>query len=178
MTYWSSSYEGAQSSYRARVIAVGEDFVLFEPAGGEVWTEEEEDQSAASSFAEFSGLFVRFCDETMPSAEDRAALAAMWPLKPGDTAAVAGERPGKVTVKEETEFFFMGENRKAWTVDVEYDGAIEVSTVLPDYPMIANFIWAEAEGEDRLMAVNSNAAGPTPEDLEAKELGTCASLIE
>lgn len=176
VAFWSSNFDGEQSNYQAKVVAAGDDFVLFRPNYDEYVIEA--DDAASEMFVEFSGLFVRFCDEEMPTSEERASLAGMWPPEPGTVTEIDGAAPAKVTIEEETTFFFMGEERKAWSVNAEYEGELETYAVLDDLRMIASIEWLEGDGSERLMAINTRGAAPSSEDLNENELGTCASLNE
>lgn len=174
--FWNSVYEGSPSNFRERVVAAGEDWVLYETRFEDDWGD---DTSLTENlFLLFSGIDYRSClDGPLPSDAERAALRALRPFKEGDTVELTTV-DGSPTVKvgEAVAFFLMGGMRPARRIfiDHEDDTSDENLVVLDEVDVTVAIDWGD-KSRDKLMAITSGKAdAPT---FSQEELGICAPLL-
>lgn len=176
--FWTSNYEGSESSFRERVVAAGDDWAIYQT----LLDDELSDVAGAEVFyVLFSGIDYRDCSgDPMPGDAERAALAALFPLQEG---AVIEETsyPGNpvIRVGGAQDFFLMGETVSAHEVVMDYaendeDNEDETLIVLSDRPYTVAVDWGD-RGMDRVMLIAQSDETP---DVPAQDLlGTCAALL-
>lgn len=173
--FWSSHFDGSNDRYAEKVIAEGPDFKIY------LNDIEELGIGPANYFALFSGIDYRSCDAEMPAAEERVAVAALWPLETGKTAAIftTSDNPAAVKIGDATDMFLMGQSRAAHSIKIDYENNEETEDetifVLNDTHLTGVIEWAEGS-QDTLLLVTK----PRPEtdyDLSEGAIGTCAALL-
>ena len=173
--YWSSHYDGSNDRYAEKVIAEGADFKIY------LNDIEELGDGPANYFALFSGIDYRLCDAEMPTAEEREAIATLWPLETGKTAAIfaTGDNPASVEIGDATDLYLMGQKRSAHSVTIDYENNEETEdetiVVLNDTHLTGLIQWAD-NSRDTLLLVTK----PRPDkdyDLSEEAIGTCAALL-
>ena len=176
--YWTSNFGGSVSDFRERVVAVGDDWVLYESIVDDSW-DTEDAAPAENLFLLFSGIDYRSClDSKLPTREERDALIALRPFTPGDTVELTSldNRP-TVTVGEAEEYFLMGANRPAHRINFNFaddETPDENLLVLDDADLTVLIDWGD-DGRDRVMAVRS---GGTPQTFSDADLGVCAPILK
>ena len=171
--FWVSAHEGGSDHITETLIAQGDGFEIFRSES------EYSGAQPADHFAVFHGISVHSCQDTMPSARERAALARLWPLSEGDTLKIGGESPATIQIKAPTEFFLKGQTLPAHQVEYDYhdnsDFEDEALVVLDDIPLTVVVKWSEVN-TDRLTLVRR----PNKDrsfDLNRETIGNCASLL-
>lgn len=175
--FWSTIYDGTASSFRERLIASGDDWQIFHSIYEGM---EDEPLGPESLFVVYSGIDYRSCgDGALASADERKAVAGLWPLTEGASVALTTlEDPITIHVGEPTEFYLMGQTHPAHTIQIEYgdQDLNEQIVVLDELPLTVRMDWDETSW-DKVMSVS----GPKTATLEtptAAELGICAALLE
>jgi hypothetical protein len=174
IVYWSSSYEGASDQFHERVLAVGDDWVLFKSK----FDDEFLDDEISDLFMIFSGIEYRACDESMPSDEDREALASLFPLEEGRTISLAlDDDELAIRVGSATSYFLMGQMHPAHDVflvfeDEEYN---QKTVVLDEKPFTVAIDWDE-KSSDRVMSITSPKEAPRSGQT-TEDLGNCAAFL-
>ncbi len=173
--YWHSHFDGSNDTYVEKLIAEGSDFQIY------LATNEFSEGGPSDYFALFSGIDFRSCDEDMPTPEERAAVAAMWPLETGKSANifVTSDNPAKVEVGNESHSFLMGRTLPAHYVTIDYENNDEVEDekilVLDDTPLTSEINWSESS-RDTLTLV-TKPRSDTAYDVSEETIGTCAALL-
>ena len=117
----------------------------------------------------------------MPTPEERAAVAAMWPLETGKSANifVTSDNPAKVEVGNTSHSFLMGQTLPAHYVTIDYENNEEVEDekilVLDDTPLTSEINWSESS-RDTLTLV-TKPRSDTAYDVSEETIGTCAALL-
>ena len=172
VVYWTSVYDGGSDEYREALLAEGEDFALYQMVSE--WAE----GGAGDYFALFSGIYYAPCEDEMPSAEEREAIAGLYPLSPGAKVAIGGDQGPTFTIGEATEFFLMGRPRAAHKIDVTYAGddpSEESITVLDDMPLTVAIQWSDGARDSASLVTSPKSVASTPVDTDL--IGNCASLM-
>lgn len=176
--HWTSNSGGSAGDFRERVVAAGDDWVLYESVIDDSWGMDGA-TPAENLFLLFSGIDYRSClDSKLPTDEERDALIALRPFTPGDTVELASldTRP-TVTVGEAEDYFLMGANRPAHRINFKFaDGETpdENLLVLDDADITVVIDWEDGS-RDRVMAVRSGGTAPTFSDAD---LGMCAPILK
>lgn len=84
--------EGGSDELTTRVVAVGEDFTLYQADTSYA------PMNSYDFFVEFSGVFFVTCDNEMPSDSEREAALDLWPLTAGGAMNIDGEFGGDVRI--------------------------------------------------------------------------------
>ena len=174
IVYWSSAYEGSSDQYHERILATGDDWVLFKSEFDDDFVETE----TSDLFMIFSGTEYRACDETMPTAEERQALAALFPLEEGATVALTSDDGDRtVRVGAATNYFLMGQMHPAHEVFMEFEDEEQNHklVVLDEKPFTVAIDWNETSS-DRVMSITSPKEAPRSGQT-AEDLGNCAAFL-
>lgn len=176
--FWTSYTDGSATSFRERVIAVGEDWVLYESVFEDSYYEPE--ASSENYFLLFGGIDYRSCYDTpQPSKAERRALKALRPFREGETVELTSlEEKAVVTVGEATEIFLMGQYRPAHRLRIAQEDESaddENLIVLDEVDLTVGIDW-DAESRDRV-TLFTRAKSKTPPEFTEAELGTCASIL-
>lgn len=170
--YWTSAYEGSSDRFKEQLIAENGDVQIFR-------TDNEYSEGEPSDyFALFSGIYYTTCDLDMPTAEERAAVKALWPLTSGGVAEIKTGDGAKIEIGAPTEYYLMGRSRPAHFVTGTYYGEEESSEtliVLDDVKLTVSIKWQD-EGKDSAMLVTKpNAVASTMANTDL--IGNCADLL-
>jgi len=98
IVFWTSAQDGNADRFRETLLIEGEDFAIYQTESD--WAAGDE----TDYFVLFSGIYYNTCDLEMPNAEERAALAALWPLTEGDTAEIATDQGASVKLVKHPSF--------------------------------------------------------------------------
>lgn len=167
--YWTSAYEGGTDKFQERFIYAGEDFDLYRTDG---------DGDASDYFALFSGIYFTTCDTEMPTADERAQLAALWPLIEGASVEISTGDGAKYEVGAPAPTFLMGETRAAHVIEGTYfgeDASRETLTILEDLPFTVGIQWEDGGKDTVTLITQPDAVASTMVDTDL--IGNCASLM-
>lgn len=172
VVFWTSAQDGNADRFRETLLIEGEDFAIYQTESD--WAAGDE----TDYFALFSGIYYNTCDLEMPNAEERDALAALWPLTEGDTAEIATDQGASVEIGEASEFFLMGKRHAAHQISISYLGeeaSEETVFVLDDVPMTVAVHWEGGGRDSATLVTRPKSVASTPVDTDL--IGTCASLL-
>lgn len=170
--YWTSAHDGNVDRFRETLVFQGEDFVLFKTNGD--WGAGDE----TDYFALFSGIYYNTCDLEMPTTEERAALAALWPLTEGNKLEITTDQGTAFEVGAPIDYYLMGKAHSAHTITVAYKGeepSGETIIVLDDLPVTVAVDWEEGGRDSVTLVTKPKSVASTPVDTDL--IGTCASLL-
>lgn len=177
---WIEVGGGFDSAYMNIAVARGPDYtIFFDPEWAE-YAMEGEDVSAAYG-VEFSGAVYFTCDEDMPSAADREAMASLKDMEKGDVV-VLPDLGLQIDVGKESQSNINGlgditlrDYNIHWN---EEEGAeTEYVSVAEEFDFTVKVTWSE--GPPSVVAGVSLTEAAKPLSLRhASSLGTCATLIE
>ncbi len=170
--YWTSAYEGGSDRYQEQLIAETGDVQLFKTIN------EYSEGEPGDYFALFSGIYFTLCDTEMPTADERAAIAGLWPLTPGAVVEIKSGDGAKLEVGEATQYYLMGRSRPAHLVSGTYFGeeeSSEVLTVLDDVKLTVGIDWEEGSKDSAMLVTKPNAVAST--EVDTGLIGTCADLL-
>ena len=170
--HWVSASDGNSDRFYERMIAEQGDLQIFQtvsdwPAG-----------DASDFFALFSGVYFVSCDQDMPSAEERAKIAALWPLTEGAVVDVSTGDGATFEVKTPLEFFLMGKWFPAHVVGGKYHGDEESEedlVILDDVPITVRIDWEDG-GRDTATLITRPPAVAAPLE-DSGLIGNCATLL-
>lgn len=170
---WSFGNSGERETRLSKVVAVGDDFVIYH---SDLRLSE---ASASSYFVEFSGIHRRSCAQAMPDNSTRTSLASIWPMKSGDTIEFADEFTTTYTIGDLT----------SHTLNV-VEGPTEARHIKAIYGNIENDItfslnwhmpvaigWPDGTGDKALEVVLPVESTGVSSDL-FDAIGNCATLLE
>ena len=169
--YWISAYDGGSDRYSEQLIAQTGDAQLFKTMN------EYSEGDASDYFALFSGIYFTLCDTEMPTAEERAALAGLWPLTSGAVVEIKSGDGAKLEVGEPTQYYLMGHYRPAHTVTGTYYGeeeSTESLIILDDVKLTVGIEWDEGSKDSAMLVTKPDAVASTEVDTDL--IGTCADL--
>ncbi|MEM6557787.1 MAG: hypothetical protein AAF642_18015 [Pseudomonadota bacterium] len=172
MLFWTSAQDGNADRFRETLLIEGDDFAIFQTKSD--WTTGDE----TDYFALFSGIYYNTCDLEMPNSDERAALAALWPLTEGDTVEIATEQGATFEIGAATEFYLMGKRHAAHEISISYlgdDASEETAIVLDDVPMTVAVNWEGGGRDSATLVTRPKSVASTPVDTDL--IGTCASLL-
>ena len=158
----------------SEVIASGDDFVVFDP------DIQQSSGTPADFIVEFSALHSQACDQPLLSAEDRSALASVWPLTSGASASVRTGVSSTYKVGEETRVDIISDiagAREAWKVESRYGQAAMQLAVSPSLGMQVRLDWPSGDSGHVLEVVEAQGAISPPQP-SARSLGYCAELLQ
>lgn len=170
--YWASVYDGGSDNYRETLLVEGEDFALYQMVSD--WAQGDTNDY----FALFSGIYYAPCEDDMPTAQEREAIAGLYPLNPGDKVEIVSNGGASFTVGEATEFFLMGRPRAAHQIDVVHAGddpSEEAIVVLDDTPLTVAIQWDESARDLARLVTSPKSVASTRVDPDL--IGSCASLM-
>lgn len=170
--YWTSAHDGNADRFRETLLAQGEDFALFKTESE--WAAGDE----ADYFALFSGIYYNTCDLEMPTAEERAALAGLWPLTEGGAVELSSDQGAIVEVGSQTEYYLMGQMRDAHSISLAYlgdDPSEETIFVLDALPLTVAIHWQDGSQDSATLVTRPRSVASTPVDTDL--IGNCASLL-
>jgi len=172
--YWTLAYDGGSDRLIERALISGDDFMIFQTVGDTAVGD------ASDYFALYSGIDYRTCDETQATAEERAALAALWPLEPGKSAKITSYDDTALTVRvgEASAFFLMGQMWPAHQLTLDYESEEETDEeliVLDQLPISVSLKW-DATSLDTVTLVTKPSPVALP-DLSQETIGECAALL-
>lgn len=171
--FWATTYGSSVDRYSEKILKTGDGYELFE------LHEDYKSGGPSDYYALFSGIYYASCDEDMPTADERDALKALFPLMPDKSVQIGTSESGtKISVQAPAEYFLMGKTWDAHTVKIEYTGeepSEEVVTVLNDMPLTVRIDWDE-DSKDTLLLMTKPKPDATPE-LDTDLIGNCASLL-
>lgn len=170
--YWTSASDGNADRFRDTLLVQGEDFALFKTESD--WGAGDE----TDYYALFSGIYYNTCDLEMPTDEERAALAGLWPLTEGNKVEITSDTGATFEVGSQAEFFLMGKMRAAHQVQGAYfgdDPSEETIYVLDDLPLTVAVHWPEGGRDSVTLVTKPKSVASTPVDTDL--IGTCASLL-
>ena len=170
--FWTSAYDGGSDKFYERLVVDQGDVQIFKtvndyPAGDE-----------GDYFVLFSGIYYTGCDSEMPTAEERTAVANLWPLTSGSTVEIKTGDGVKIEVGEQTEFFLMGRNRPAHKVTATYYGDEETSEeliILDDVKLTVGIAWQEGGIDSAMLVTKPDAVASTFANTDL--IGTCGDLL-
>lgn len=170
--------EGGIDEVTSRVVAVGEDFTLFQADTSYAPTD------SFDFFVEFAGVFFVSCDNEMPTASERQAALDLWPLTAGGSMSVGGEFGGDVSIgKAATVLTGKTVTDVVWS-EFSYTEAGQTYTdrvaVSPELGTVIEMRWDDGAldlvREIRLGEADRDQPG-LAKSFKAT-LGNCASLLE
>ncbi|MEO0467009.1 MAG: hypothetical protein AAF216_10755 [Pseudomonadota bacterium] len=174
---WTFVYgEGDSDESTSRVVATGQDFAIYlsdTSYGG---------SDPFDYYVEFSGVFFTMCDGPMPSAAEREAALALWPLAAGNSSSVSGDWGGDVIIGEQASILVgKGMSDVVWT-DFSYteDGTVftDKSAVSLELGTVVEMRWDDG-ALDLVRAIRPGTADPGTVLVDKpKTLGNCAALIK
>ncbi len=174
--YWTNKFDGGTDKFHEKLAIKDGDVEIYQTLGEYV------SGDASDYYALFSGIEYRSCqDDQMPSAEDRKAIAALWPLETGKTVTTTsnGEPASEIEIGEPTQFFLMGEVRPAHKITINYpgkdDATTEELTVLDDLAVTVAIRWNETDA-DTLQLI-TGAKQQSSLALDRETLGNCVDLF-
>lgn len=171
--YWLTGYEYGYDQSREQLIYLGDDFAVYKTIS-EYSAGDESDY-----FALFSGIDFRGCDGDMPSAEERQALASLWPLTEGSSAQILLPEPATIEVGAATEFYLMAKRLPAHSVTIDYSDNEETEDealiVLDQIPVTVSIRWNETEKDTVTLMTGPKREFTT--DLSEETIGSCTSLL-
>jgi len=175
--YWASVFEGSSADgFREKVLRVASDAELFRSG------EEDDFLDESSFFALFSGILFRSCDQDMPTAEERDALAGLWPLTEGDEVSITSDGGATVIIGAPTQYFLMGAERAAHHVEIKYDTSTEEENfdekliVLDDLKLTVQIDWDDTSIDKVMLVTRAKEQEPlSPEALTL--LDQCTPLF-
>ena len=170
--------EGGSDEVTSRVVAIGEDFTLYQADTSYAPTD------SFDFFVEFAGVFFVSCDNEMPTASERQAALDLWPLTAGGSMSVGGEFGGDVSIgKAATVLTGKTVTDVVWS-EFSYTEAGQTYTdraaVSPELGTVVEMRWDDGA----LDLVRDIRLGEAERDQPglAKSfkatLGNCASLLE
>ena len=169
--FWTSAYDGGSDRYQEQLIAQKDDVQLFKTMN-EYSAGDESDY-----FALFSGIYITLCDTEMPTADERSAIADLWPLTPGAAVEIKSGDGAKIEVGEPTQYYLMGQYHPAHLVTGTYYGDEESSetlTILDNVKLTVGIDWDEGSKDRAMLVTKPNAVASTEVDTDL--IGTCADL--
>ena len=177
--FWATSAGVSENTFRERVVAVGEDWVLYESLFEDAWTDEDT-PVAERLFLLFSGIDYRGCHEDpLPTPEERAALKSLRPVTPGDKVEIGSlDSAPVITVGEPVEYYLMGKTHPAHRIMLDHQGddmTDENLVVLDEADLTVVIDWDD-ESRDKVMSIMRAKREPAAAYTDI-ELGTCAPIM-
>jgi len=170
--FWTSAHDGGSDKFRETVIAQGDDFEIYRNDGE--WS----DGGVADHFALFSGIYFASCDTEMPTAEERAEIAGLWPLTSGASVELSNGNGARFEIGVSQEFFMMGKTWEAHTITGEYSGdepSAEELIVLDEFPLTVAVYWEDGTKDTATLVTKPTSVASTQIDTDL--IGNCASLL-
>lgn len=170
--FWTSAYDGGSDNFYERLVAEQDDVQIFQSVSE--WAAGDE----SDYFVLFSGIYYTGCDGEMPTAEERAAVANMWPLTPGSSVEIKTGDGAKFEIGEPTDFYLMGRGRPAHKVTGTYYGEEETTeefVVLNDVKLTVAIAWEEGGRDSATLVTKPDAVASTFANTDL--IGTCADLL-
>ena len=170
--YWTSAYDGGSDRYKEQLIAENGDAHIFR-------TDTEYSEGEPSDyFALFSGIYYSTCDLEMPTAAERDALKALWPLTSGSVVELQSGDGAKIEIGAPTEYYLMGQSRPAHIVTGTYYGeeeSTETLVVLDDVQLTVSIEWQEDGKDSAMLVTKPDAVASTMANTDL--IGNCADLL-
>jgi hypothetical protein len=170
--FWTSAYDGGSDRFYETLLAQGADFEIFRNDGE--WSE----GGTSDHFAVFSGIYFTPCDAEMPSDEERAEIAALWPLTEGASVELSSGDGATFEIGAQRDFFLMGKKWPAHDITGKYFGdepSEEGLIVLDDMPLTVAIRWQEGGSDTATLVTAPMSVASSPVDTDL--IGNCASLL-
>lgn len=170
--FWTSAYDGGSDRFYETLIAQGEDFEIFRNDGE--WSE----GGTSDHFAVFSGIYFSACDMEMPTDDERAKIAALWPLTEGASVELSSGDGATFEIGAQRDFFLMGKTWPAHDITGKYFGdepSEEGLIVLDDMPLTVAIRWQEGGVDTATLVTAPMSVASSPIDTDL--IGNCASLL-
>lgn len=170
--YWTSTSGSGSDKYSETLLVQGDDFAIFRTDSD--WSE----GGVSDHFALFSGIYYNACDMEMPTAEERQAMAGLWPLSEGAKVDVSAGKGASIEVGATADFYLMGKTRAAHSIKISYQGddpSEESIIVLDEVPLTVAIIWDDSTRDTTTLVTRPTSAASTPVDIDL--IGNCASLL-
>ncbi|MCR9269484.1 MAG: hypothetical protein NXH72_05820 [Hyphomonadaceae bacterium] len=170
--FWVSAYDGGSDRFYESLIAEQGDVQIFRT------NSDYSEGGPSDHFALVSGIYYVGCDMEMPSDQERAAVAGLWPLTSGDVVEIESGDGAKFETGDTTEFYLMGRTYPAHVIKGTYYGdeeSEEMLTVLDEVKLTVGIKWDEGGTDSAVLVTKPDAVASTTPDTDL--IGTCADLL-